>query len=157
MAVELKKHKAEEKKARAERKEKLERLKTRSQWLKEAQIAFNAYIRVRDQSQPCISCGARDREFWDAGHYRSVGAAPQLRFHEDNCHKQCIPCNQYRSGNAVEYRLALVARLGIERVAALESSNTPAKYSIEDAKRIKAEYKAKLKALRAANEMREAA
>jgi hypothetical protein len=137
---------AEEKRSH---REKVERLKTRQQWLKEAQAVFNAYIRERDAKEACISCGSVNREAWDAGHLRSVGAAPHLRFNEDNVHKQCVPCNQFRSGNVLEYRRGLVQRIGEERVRLLESSNSPAHYSIEDAKMIKETYRAKLKELKA--------
>src|SRR4051812_17583879 len=63
-----------------------QRLKTRAQWLREAQAAFNAYIRCRDTDLPCISCGdftpmTRGGDY-DCGHYRSTGANPELRFHE---------------------------------------------------------------------------
>ena len=122
-------------------------IKPRSEWLKEAQAAFNAFIRNRDIALPCISCGRYHQGSYDAGHYRSVGAAPALRFHEDNCHRQCVPCNQHKSGNSIEYRIGLVKRIGVDRVAFLEGPHDPAKYSIEDAKRIKEEYKARLKKL----------
>jgi len=122
-------------------------LRTRTQWLKEAQIEFNRYIRERDSALPCISCGRFHAGSYDAGHYRSIGAAPQLRFHEDNCWKQCVPCNQHKSGNSVEYRIRLVERIGVERVEALERDNSVRKYTIEEAQAIKAEYRAKLKAL----------
>jgi hypothetical protein len=124
-----------------------EAIKTRSDWLREAQAAFNAFIRARDEHLPCISCGRYHLGAWDAGHYRSVGSMPALRFHEDNVHRQCVPCNQHKSGNAIEYRIGLLARIGAERVAFLEGPHEPAKYTIDDAKAIKAEYKAKLKAL----------
>lgn len=129
-----------------------DKLKTRSQWLKEAQVEFNRYIRERDRELPCISCGRFHTGSYDAGHYRSVGAASHLRFNEDNCHRQCVPCNQHKSGNVVEYRIQLCHRIGVGRVESLEASNGQVKWSIEDAKRIKAEYKAKLKALKAENE-----
>jgi hypothetical protein len=61
-----------------------------------------------------------------------------------------VPCNQHKSGNAVEYRLGLIARIGLARVEALESDQTPRHYTIEDLKQIKATYKAKLKALKEA-------
>lgn len=128
--------------------ERREAVKTRSDHLKSAQGVFNKYIRERDAALPCISCGRFHTGAYDAGHYRSVGAQPALRFHEDNCHKQCVPCNQHKGGNAVEYRLGLIARIGAERVAFLEQEHAPAKYTIDDAKRIKAHYKAKLKALK---------
>ncbi|MDE2473121.1 MAG: recombination protein NinG, partial [Bradyrhizobium sp.] len=133
-----------------------ERLKTRSEWLKDAQASFNAFIRERDKDLPCISCGRFHPGSWDAGHYRSVGAAPAIRFHEDNCHRQCVPCNQHKSGNAIEYRLGLIARIGQQRVEWLEGPHEPARYTIEDARRIRDEYRAKLKALRQTSERRAA-
>ncbi len=136
-------------KQRKESRAQREKLKTRQDWLREAQAAFNAYIRERDKDLPCISCGRFHQGSWDAGHYRSVGACPELRFHEDNVHRQCVPCNQHKSGNVVEFRIGLVARIGVGRVAFLEQKHAPRKYSIEDAKAIKAEYKARLKALQA--------
>lgn len=132
-----------EKEERKELRARKEKLKTRTQWLKEAQIEFNRYIRERDRDLPCISCGRFHGGSYDAGHYRSVGAAPQLRFDEDNCHKQCVPCNQHKSGNAIEYRRGLVERIGLQRVAILEANSETIRWTIEDAKRIKAEYKAK--------------
>lgn len=125
-------------------------MKTRSDHLKDAQAAFNAFVRERDAALPCISCGRHHQGAYDAGHYRSVGAQPALRFHEDNCHKQCVPCNQHKSGNAVEYRLGLVARIGAERVAFLEQEHAPAKLTVEDILAIKAHYRAALRTLRAA-------
>ena len=124
-------------------------LKSRSEWLADAQAAFNSFIRARDAHLPCISCGRFHKGAYDAGHYRSVGSMPALRFNEDNCHRQCVPCNQHKGGNVVEYRLGLVARIGAERVAVLEGPHAPAKYTIEGAKTIKATYKAKLKQLQA--------
>jgi len=123
-------------------------LKTRQDHLGDAQAVFNRYIRARDAALPCISCGQHHTGAWDAGHYRSVGAQPALRFHEDNVHRQCVPCNQHKGGNAIEYRLGLLERIGAERVDYLEREHPPAKYTIDDAKRIKAEYAAKLKNLK---------
>ena len=142
-----------QKQERQETRERKQALKTRSDWLKEAQIVFNQFIRRRDQlaGHACISSGrALD---WsgnavDAGHFRSVGSAPHLRFNEDNCHAQSKHDNQYKSGNAIDYRLGLIARIGLARVEALEADNAPRHYTIEDLKRIKAEYRAKLRALK---------
>lgn len=138
-------------KAKAERKAdraKKHALKTRQQWLQEAQTAFNAFIRARDADLPCISCGRFHPGSYDAGHYRSVGAQPALRFDETNVHKQCVPCNQFKGGNVIEYRLRLLQKIGPEAVAFLETEHEPAKYTIEDAQRIKARYKGKLAALK---------
>jgi hypothetical protein len=137
---------------RRETRAKLEKIKPRSQHLREAQIEFNKFIRARDKKagHPDISS---DRPLdWsgnqvDAGHYRSTGAAPHLRFNEDNCHAQAKHENRYLAGNAVEYRIRLIKRIGLERVEALEADQSTKKYSIEDLKAIKAKYRALTKAL----------
>ena len=134
--------------ARARKRDSLAKLKTKREWLAEAQKAFNAYIRARDEGRPCISCGAMHAAQWDAGHYRSTAAAPQLRFNEDNVHRQCSrPCNKDKSGNLIEYRKGLVARIGLDRVEALENDNAVRRYSIDEIKAIKASYTAKRKGL----------
>lgn len=131
---------------------KLDNLKTRSDWMKEAQQAFNQYIRTRDQvaGHACISSG-RPLDWSgnnvDAGHYRSTGSAPHLRFDERNCHAQSKHDNRYLSGNAVDYRIGLIARIGLAEVEALEADQDPRKYSIDDLKAIKANYIAKRKDL----------
>lgn len=135
----------EQRKATAKAKE---RLKTLSDWLREAQQAFNAYIRERDSGQPCISCQKNTGAKMNAGHYRSVGSSPQLRFNEMNCHIQCEHCNSWKSGNAIDYRINLVKKIGLEAVETLESDQEPKRYRIDDAKAIKEEYKIKLKELR---------
>ena len=138
-----------ERKAQERKSDKVRKLalKSRQDWLREAQAAFNAFIRERDRADPCISCGRFHDGKWNAGHYRSLGAQPALRFDENNVHKQCEPCNSYLSGNVVEYRIRLLAKIGQSAVELLEIEHAPAKYSIEDAQRIKTVYKAKLKQL----------
>jgi hypothetical protein len=119
-----------------------QRLKTRSDWQREAQRAFNAYVRARDWGKPCVSCGASQgvTEYggkFDCGHYRSTGAAPHMRFHTLNAKAQCVRCNRDLSGNAVEMRKGMVAWLGDERVQELEHDQRERKYSVEDLQRIK--------------------
>lgn len=123
-------------------KAKLDSLKTASDYIKEAQVAFNAYIRVRDKNKPCISCGCLPGDTvqggkFDAGHYRSRGSASHLRYHLLNCHSQCVKCNRYLSGNVVEYRKGLIARIGAERVEQIEVGNNPRKFTIDYLKRVK--------------------
>ena len=125
-----------------------ERIKTRSEHLREAQTAFNAFIRERDKNEPCISCGRHHDGQYHAGHYRSVGACPELRFCEFNVHKQCSVCNNHKSGNIVEYRINLVKKIGVEQVEWLEGSHEPKKYTIEQIKSIQTEYKNKLRELK---------
>ncbi|OJT50036.1 recombination protein NinG [Pseudomonas moraviensis] len=132
-----------------------EKLKSRADHLREAQAAVNEYVRLRDAHLPCISCDSmpNDNDLmtgsrWDAGHYRSVGACPELRFEPLNIHRQCVKCNRNLSGNAVEYRIRLVLRIGAETVAWLEGPHEPRKCTVEEIKTIKAEYRAKTRELK---------
>ena len=84
----------------------------------------------------------------DAGHYRSVGSAPHLRFDERNCHAQSKHDNRYLAGNAVEYRKGLIQRIGLKAVEELEADNTPRKWSREELVQIRDKYRAKLKELK---------
>lgn len=129
-----------EKVERAEDKVKRDKLKSRSDWLKEAQTAFNRYIRLRDDKEPCISCGRHHEGQYHAGHYRSIGSTPALRFAPLNVFKQCAPCNNHKSGNLIEYRINLLKKIGKEALDWLEGPHEPKKYSIEELKEIKAEY-----------------
>ena len=140
--------KKKEKEERAGRRERKAKLKSRSEWLKDAQSVFNKFIRLRDKNEPCISCGKYHTGQYHAGHYRSVGACPELRFCELNVHKQCAPCNDHKSGNIIEYRINLVKKIGVDKVEWLErQDHEPKKYTIEDCKEIIKYYKAKIKEL----------
>jgi hypothetical protein len=131
---------ADERKDRLETRKALDRIKTKAQWMKEAQAAFNKWIRKRDEELPCISCGKFHQGQYHAGHYRTTKASPELRFEPDNVHKQCSVCNNYLSGNIVGYRIGLQFRIGTPRVEWLEGPHEPKKYSVEDLKLIKAHY-----------------
>lgn len=140
---------------REDLKERREKLKSKGDHLREAQQAFNAYIRERDRLEGhcCISSGRPldwNGNAVDAGHYRSVGSAPHLRFNEMNCNAQSKHDNRYLSGNVAEYRLGLIARYGLEAVESLERDQSVRRYTIEDLQAIKAKYRAKIKELRAA-------
>ena len=124
-----------------------ERVKTRRQWMKEAQQWFNKFIRLRDHNDPCISCGRHHEGQYHAGHYRTTGAAGHLRFDENNCHKQCAPCNNHLSGNIANYRPNLLAKVGEDELERIETDNTSYYWRIEDLKQIKEKYKAKCKKL----------
>lgn len=123
-----------------------EQLKGVSEWQKEAQTAFNRYIRWRDFNKECASCGGQligssnylTGSAVDASHYRSRGAASHLKFNVFNVHSACTRCNRQLSGNAVEFRIRLIDRIGIERVERLEADNTPRKFDIPYLKRVKA-------------------
>lgn len=123
-------------------KERKEKLKTAGDYTKEAQIAFNRYIRIRDEGKPCVSCGNPLEHQsigggYDAGHYRSRGAASHLRYHTLNCWGQCKKCNRHLSGAAADYRIGLSYRITPEQLEAIECDNTPKKFTIKYLKRVK--------------------
>ena len=148
----------EKKKARElkEMRERVESQGAKSKLMQRAQAAFNAYIRQRDDKQPCISCGKSKAVSggytgaggWDAGHYRSRGASPELRFNEDNCFKQCVRCNRESSGNVVNMRIGILERIGQQRLDFIEGPHEAKRYTAEDLREIAQDYKAKLKELK---------
>ena len=144
---------AAKKKAKAQRQEraqdkvKREGMKTYPQLIRETQAAFNLVVRLRDQlaGYACVSSGRPldwNGNAVDAGHYRSTGSAPHLRFNFDNCHAQSKHDNQYKAGNAVDYRIGLISRIGLARVEALEADNTPRKWTHDELRAMKAEFQA---------------
>lgn len=125
--------------------ERKKKLLTRSDYLKLAQAAFNAYIRFRDRDDACISCGNfiladQPGGGWDCGHYRSTGSAQHLRVGGLraclNAHKQCVKCNRYLSGNVAEYRRGLIRKIGQELVDMIEADQETRNYSSADLQRI---------------------
>ena len=125
-----------------------EKLKTRADHLKDTQQAFNAWVRARDADLPCVSCGRHHQGKYDAGHYRTVGSNPALRFEPMNCHRQCSPCNTRLSGNIVNYRIELVKRIGAEAVEWLEGPHEPKKYTVGELKAMTADYREKTRELK---------
>ena len=150
-AIQAKKASKESFERRKRDKERLVQLKSRSEWLKEAQAVFNRFIRLRDAGLPCVSCGHPDNGSRQrhASHYKSVGGNPELRFNPLNCHASCSICNNYLSGNLVPYRVELIKRIGLEEVEKLEGKHEPLKLTVEEIKELIKTYKAKVKELTA--------
>lgn len=128
--------------------EALEKSKTRGTHLRELQGAFNAWVRARDAGHACISCGRHHRGQLHAGHYRSVGSEPALRFEPDNVHLQCAPCNTHLSGNLIPYRANLIRKIGIERVDWIEGPHIPKKLTVAEIGEMKAFYRAEVRRLK---------
>lgn len=142
--------KAERAQIRARRKA----LETIPELIAVADRAFMAWVRERDRQAglPCISSGKPldwSGNQVDAGHYRSRGAASHLRYDPRNCHAQSKYENRHRAGNAVEYRIRLIQRIGLADVEDLEGDNEPHHWTRYELREIAATYRAKLKALKA--------
>ncbi|MCE2029273.1 recombination protein NinG [Sessilibacter corallicola] len=145
--------------------EKKKALKTIPKLTDEAQSAVNKYVRLRDYYRPCISCGKSNLEVeqeqgykhggvWDAGHYRSRGAAQQLRFNLKNIHKQCKSCNGGEKLNVAKgvsvrsaYRKNLIEKIDLDAVLELEANNELAGYNREYLERIARIFRKKVRIL----------
>lgn len=159
--------KAIEQRERAQLKARKEKLKSRSDYIQEAEKAVRDYRRTYELSigSGCISCGESQEAIlaeqgwktggaFDAGHFLSKGARPELRMEPKNIWLQCKGCNAgsfkfARKGATVSegFRAGLIERIGLEEVEALEADHTPRKYTIEELQAIKSEYREKLKTL----------
>ena len=143
-----------DKKAHTEKKRKLKD-EDRGFQTKKTQQIFNKYIRLRDEGKKCISCGRNDGEIhhdargglWDCGHFRTVGACPELRFHEWNANRQCKWCNRDKSGDQLSHRRGIISRYGWDRINYLERDHGAKRYTIANLKTIQKWYKRKLRRL----------
>jgi hypothetical protein len=80
---------------------------------KKAQIVFNAWIRKRDEGQPCINCGRYTK--LQSGHFFPTSTHNYLRFHEHNANGECLQCNYFNSqSHSYGYRVNLEKKLGKE-------------------------------------------
>lgn len=126
------------------------KLKTTSSHLQDLQKIFNKWVVLRDKSLPCISCGTTKDVMYSAGHFYTVGSYPNLRFHPDNCHKQCLnSCNKNKHGNITEYTPNLIKKItqsGFDNL--YENRNVPLKLSIPEIADLKELYRTKIKSLK---------
>ena len=70
-----------------------------------------------------------------------------MRFDEANCYRQLKQCNRYGAGRAVDYRIGLIARVGLAEVERIESDQTVRKWWPQQLREIRDEYRRKAKAL----------
>lgn len=148
-AISLGKSNIQKQNAKAWQKEKKirkEKLKTHKDYLNDLQKVFNEFIRLSQKGNTCISCP--NPAPTDAGHYRSVGAHPELRFEEKNVNLQCRKCNGYWGGNLIEYRKGLVKKYGVEVVEWLEGPHDPVKLSIPEIKEKIEYYRGKIREMK---------
>jgi hypothetical protein len=117
-------------------------LKTTQDWLKEAQTVFNQFINLRDKGLPCVSCGKPIKGRVNASHFWNANNHHNVRFDEDNVHSSCITCNQFLSGNLLEYRTRLCSKIGQERFDELEAKrHVTKKWTKDELKEIIKKYK----------------
>ncbi|MCM7332668.1 recombination protein NinG [Enterobacter roggenkampii] len=149
-AKRIKDERRKEQESRRSHAERRRAVKPLSHWVQMTQRAVNDWRRTTllAAGYGCISCGTKTAFAWHAGHYRTTAAAPQLRFNPDNIWLQCSACNVHKSGNIEAYRAALVELIGEEKVQALESNNETHHYTREELDGIRADARAKLRAIK---------
>ena len=153
---------------RREIKVRKEKLKSRGEFVQEAEKAVRDYRRTYELSigSGCMSCGLSQEEIlaaqgwktggaFDAGHFLGKGARPELRLVPSNIWLQCKSCNAGSSkyahkGSTVSqaFRVGLIARIGLDSVEALEADHEPRKHTVDELKAITAEYRAKTRELK---------
>jgi hypothetical protein len=125
-----------------------EDLLTLQDYLKLAQQVFNKWINLRDKGLPCISCDKPINGRVNASHFYNANNHHNLRFDEDNVHSSCINCNQFLSGNLLEYRTRLCSKIGQERFNKLEEKrHVTKKWSKDELELLIKKYKQKTKEL----------
>lgn len=121
-------------------------LMTLSDYLKLAQQVFNKWINLRDKGKLCISCNKPITGRVNASHFWNANNHYNVRFNEDNVHSSCITCNQFLSGNLLEYRTRLISKIGEQRFNILEAeARKTRKFTIDELKEIIRIYKNKIK------------
>ncbi len=124
------------------------KIKSIKDYRKDLRQVLHKYVRLRDKDSGCISCGKPLIGKYDAGHYLSCGAYPNLAFHELNIHGQCTRCNQHLHGNLIEYTERLPLRIGKEAYDDLMSlRNVRTHLNIDEIKSLIAKYKLEIKKL----------
>ena len=152
-----------EKVKRKKFREKKKEVKGLSHWSRVTQTVVNKYVRLRDRNLPCISCGKWDHELkeavrkgkWDAGHYKTVGSHPEIRFDTKNINKQCLNCNGFNAGNIPGQERGIEARYGQERLDWLNGPHKLKHYSIDDLERIRKIFSKKTRRLEKAADIEE--
>ena len=127
--------KKQERESRKKKKELKEKIKTKSDYERDLQKEINAIVRLIDKGHVCISSGRPITEKQtNAGHLRSVGSNPSIRFHLFNIWAQSIEHNQHKGGMPLEMTEGIECTFGPEikeRCLGLIKQYTVLKLTIE--------------------------
>ena len=94
----------------------------------------------------CVTCGiTKHYKELHAGHFIPKKRGNAIYFKIENIHPQCPRCNNFESGNLIEYHRYMLDMYGQEGIDDLyELSKTTVKFSIPDLLDIEADYRQKL-------------
>lgn len=133
------------------------RMKDRSHQLELTQGAVNKLAKLLDKDSPCIVHGRHTCAdgLWDAGHFLTRAAHPELRFDLRNIFKQCRGSNvavQWRGrGKNTEasirqqFEAGIVQQFGYKHLEWLLGPHPVAKWAIEDLIKIRLDAKAEIR------------
>lgn len=127
-------------------------LKSRKDHEGEAKSAVQLYARLRDTiaGLGCVSCGkpANWNGIWHGSHYMQAGSRSATRYNLWNINKACNQCNIFKGGAPTSYRVALITKIGLNKVEWLEQQTHVVKHSIEYMQRIKRIFNRKARILK---------
>jgi hypothetical protein len=115
---------------REKHRERKKDIKPLKEWQDKLQKLVNQFVvHVRDKDKPCCTCGTDSPSIkYDAGHYRTRAAAPEIRYELTNIHKQCsVKCNVHGSGMRKEYQGFIEHHYGAEHLEWLDGMHEPLK------------------------------
>lgn len=120
----------EKKAVKKKDKARLRELRTRTAWYADLQKLVNQYVlHVRDKNDGCCTCGTTNPNIkYDAGHFHTRKARPDIRFELTNIAKQCSQqCNVYGSGMRNEFEKFISEKYGPDHVDWLKQVKPPLK------------------------------
>ena len=132
---EVRRLKESEKAAKKQRTERRKGIQPIKYWQDKLQRLVNQWVvHVRDVGKPCCTCGTDSPSIkYDAGHYRTRAAAPELRYELTNIHKQCsVRCNVHGSGMRKEYQGFIEHHYGKEHLEWLDGVHPALKDTFPD-------------------------
>ena len=115
---------------------------------KVAKQVMQEYVRLRDINEPCISCRKPTAKQWDGGHYMNAENYSEIRFNTLNINKQCSHCNDFGSSNAINYKIHLINKIGLEKVEWLEKRKAVVKYSADYLNRLIKIYRKRIRIIK---------
>ena len=148
---------SQQRQERKDNKEAKDRVKKRTAWVADAQKLLNQIVVIEDAPKGCISC-KEGKPVTDSGHYFHRGnkyRVSPLTLLRLNLNGQCTDCNRWEGGKAHDYMEGFIERYGeakflelSEYRRAVDRGEIPP-LTIEQCKELIAEYKQRLKELRA--------
>lgn len=110
---------------------------------------LHALVKLLDKDLPCIVCNSFEcgqRTEWDAGHYLTKAAHPELKFDARNIFKQCSGTNTASTGRSSaeasirqKFDQGIIARYGMAHLMWLKGYHPPVKFTCEGLAAMRAE------------------